>query len=197
MGSAVGGRLDELVRRDDDDEALGRRRDGLLARVRRAAPLHDPTRRRDLVGAVDRDVELRRAHPPRRTARPRGRARAPPLGRGDVATHRSDEPPPASAGRSRATVEPVPEPTRMPSSTSAAAASAATCFSRSLSTAEHLRSMSSRSPIALDGDVGRGVRRSELRIVRELPLQRQHRRDALTPVLLRGARIRTLSSTST
>ncbi len=50
-------RFDELVGRGDHDEAVGRRRDGLLARVRAAAALHEPARRRDLVGAVDRDVE--------------------------------------------------------------------------------------------------------------------------------------------
>ena len=49
--------LDELVRGDDHDEAVGRSGDRLLARVRGTASLHEPARGRDLVGAVDRDVE--------------------------------------------------------------------------------------------------------------------------------------------
>ena len=41
----------------DDDEAICRDRDEFLAGVRRAAAFDQPTVRRDLVGAVDRDVE--------------------------------------------------------------------------------------------------------------------------------------------
>ncbi len=41
----------------DDDEALGRRGDDLLAGVGAAASLDQPAVRRDLVGAVDREVE--------------------------------------------------------------------------------------------------------------------------------------------
>ena len=49
--------VDELVRRDDDDEALGRRRHDLLARVGAAASLYDPAVACDLVGAVHCDIE--------------------------------------------------------------------------------------------------------------------------------------------
>src|SRR5205823_707283 len=50
-------RLDELVGRGDDDEALRGGGDDLLARVRGAAALDQPAVGRDLVGAVDGDVE--------------------------------------------------------------------------------------------------------------------------------------------
>ena len=50
-------RVDDLVARGDHDEAVGRRRDDLLARVRAAAALDEPEVGRDLIGAVDRDVE--------------------------------------------------------------------------------------------------------------------------------------------
>ena len=50
--------LDGLVARRDHDEARGRGRDQLLARVRPPAALDQPRAGRDLVGAVDRDVEL-------------------------------------------------------------------------------------------------------------------------------------------
>ena len=130
--------LDELVRRDDDHEPRSRGRNRLLARVGRAATLHDPPRRRDLVGPVDRDVELcERAAPENdSTARPSPRA-ASSVAR-EVATHRRDRPLRARAGSRYATVEPVPSPTRIPSATSSAAASAASCFSRSLDTDELL-----------------------------------------------------------
>jgi hypothetical protein len=49
--------VDDLVRRRDHDEPLGRRRDDLLARMRAAAALDQPALGVDLVGAVDRDVE--------------------------------------------------------------------------------------------------------------------------------------------
>src|SRR5205823_14806500 len=79
-----GERLDELVRRGDDDEAVGRGGDDLLARVRRAAALDEPAVRRDLVGAVDRDVETververldRQTEPARRLLRPERRGDA-------------------------------------------------------------------------------------------------------------------------
>src|SRR5579859_5695828 len=52
--------------------------------------------------------------------------------RGDVAAHTISSDLLARAGSRYATVEPVPSPTVMPFSTSSAAASAATCFSRSV-----------------------------------------------------------------
>src|SRR5579859_619829 len=52
--------------------------------------------------------------------------------RGDVAAHAISSDLLARAGSRYATVEPVPSPTVMPFSTSSAAASAATCFSRSV-----------------------------------------------------------------
>src|SRR5207248_324520 len=48
----------ELLRRDDDDEAARGPRDDLLARMRGAASLDQPPRGIDLVGSVDRDVQL-------------------------------------------------------------------------------------------------------------------------------------------
>ena len=50
--------VDRLARVGDDDEALGRRGDDLLAQVGAAAALDQPAVGRHLVGAVDRDVEL-------------------------------------------------------------------------------------------------------------------------------------------
>ncbi len=50
-------RLDRLARVGDDDEALGRGRDDLLAQVGATAALDQPALGRHLVGAVDRDVE--------------------------------------------------------------------------------------------------------------------------------------------
>ena len=50
-------RVDDLVASGDHDEAVGRRGDDLLARVRAAAALDEPAVGLDLVGAVDRDVE--------------------------------------------------------------------------------------------------------------------------------------------
>ncbi len=50
-------RVDGLRRVSDDDEALRRGGDDLLARVRAAAALDEPSVGVDLVGAVDRDVE--------------------------------------------------------------------------------------------------------------------------------------------
>ena len=52
-----GDRVDRLRRVGDDDEALSRRGDDLLARVGAAPALDEPAVGRDLVGAVDRDVE--------------------------------------------------------------------------------------------------------------------------------------------
>ena len=102
-----------LSRRGDHDEAVGRRRDDLLARVRAAAALDEPAVGVDLVGAVDRDVEpvelLERLD------------REPERARGDLggdrrrdAAQSSARAPPAPAA-SEATVEPVPRPTRSPS----------------------------------------------------------------------------------
>ena len=60
-------RRDALVRGGDDDEPLGRGGDDLLAQLRAVAALHRPTIVRDLVGAVDRDVQslepIERLHP--------------------------------------------------------------------------------------------------------------------------------------
>ena len=110
-------RVDDLVARGDHHEAVGRGRDDLLARVRAAAALDDPVVGIDLVGAVDRDVEpvelLERLD------------REPERARGDLGGDRGgDAAQPsararASAGSSGATVEPVPSPTRLPSSISA------------------------------------------------------------------------------
>src|SRR5690349_11538863 len=50
--------LDRLARVADDDEALDRRGDDLLAQVGAAAALDQPAVGRHLVGAVDRDVEM-------------------------------------------------------------------------------------------------------------------------------------------
>src|SRR4051812_24245131 len=52
---------DQLVRGCDDHEALGGGGDHLLARVRAAATLYEPPRRRDLVGSVDRKIEAAEA----------------------------------------------------------------------------------------------------------------------------------------
>ncbi len=119
--------VDRLVGGADDDEAVRGRRDHLLAHVRPAAALDDPAVGSDLVGAVDHDVEplerLERLDRQRRApARPsRWRSTSP---RSAAAGCRL-----ASAGSRCATVEPVPSPTAIPSSTSSAAASAATRFS--------------------------------------------------------------------
>ncbi len=51
-------RGDDLLGRDDHDEPARRRGDDLLAGLRRAAALDEPAGRVDLVGAVDREVEL-------------------------------------------------------------------------------------------------------------------------------------------
>ena len=89
-------RVDDLVRRGDDDEARRRGRDDLLARVRAAAALDHPAVGRDLVGAVDGDVErverLERLDDEPELASAR-RSVA-----GDVATQRSVSPRSASAG---------------------------------------------------------------------------------------------------
>ncbi len=97
----------ELVRGDDDDEPVRCCRRDLLARVRAAAALDQPTFPRDLVCSVDCDVEAV-----------------------EGIEALDDEPElRARTGRRYSTVEPVPRPTRMPSSTSSAAASAAARFS--------------------------------------------------------------------
>src|SRR2546421_6143823 len=84
---------DGLLLRGDHDEDLRRRRDYLLARQRSASALHEPRTGVDLVGAVDRDVqiaqlvEVRQLEPQRKRGpfgRGRGRGaahvRQPPLG---------------------------------------------------------------------------------------------------------------------
>ena len=120
-----------LVRRDDDDEAARRRRDDLLAGVRGSAALDEPAVRGHLVGAVDRDVQLaelvERFH-----AQPELDRAAFSVAR-EVAAQRSVRPRAASAGSRWATVLPVPRPTRSPSATSRAAASAAARFCASVS----------------------------------------------------------------
>ena len=57
--SGIGGAdpVHGLGRVDDDDEPVGGRGDDLLAGVRSAAALDQPAVRRDLVGAVDREIE--------------------------------------------------------------------------------------------------------------------------------------------
>ena len=107
-----------------------RGRDDLLARVGAAAALDQPVVRGDLVGAVDRDVEaVEPVEGLHRDAELARRARSVAT---EVATQRrSLRPRAASAGSRWATVEPVPRPTVIPSSTSSAAASAASFFSRS------------------------------------------------------------------
>jgi hypothetical protein len=110
-------RLDRLARVHDDDEAGRRRRDDLLAQVGAAAPLDEPAVRGDLVRPVDRDVE---------TLQPGELPDLDPELAGGPLSPRA-----ASAGSRWATVEPVPRPTAMPSSTSSAAASAAAFFSAS------------------------------------------------------------------
>ncbi len=67
-------RVDRLARVGDDDEALGRRGDDLLAQVGAAAALDQPAVGGHLVGAVDRDVEAGRGC---RSPRPEFPARAP------------------------------------------------------------------------------------------------------------------------
>src|SRR5262245_5301900 len=116
------------------------------------------------------------------TARPSSRA-ADSVAR-EVAPHRNDSPRPARAGSRYATVDPVPSPTRMPSSTSATAASAARCFSRSLATDEILQVEVEERADRVDRDVRLRMRGEEIRIVRELPLQREHRGHAVAPVPL-------------
>ena len=120
--------LHGLRRVGDDDEALGGGGDDLLARVGAAAALDQPAVGRDLVGAVDREVE---AVERRRSPRPGcPSSLACSSVATEVATQRiSFSPRSAIAGSRKATVEPVPSPTVIPSSTSSAAASAASFFS--------------------------------------------------------------------
>ena len=56
-GTGGASSLYELVRGDDDDEAIGCRSDDLLACLRSAAALHEPAVSRNLVGSVNGDVE--------------------------------------------------------------------------------------------------------------------------------------------
>jgi hypothetical protein len=117
--------LDALVGRRDDDEAVASSRDDLLACVGPAAALDEPGVGRDLVGAVDGDVQpVALAEALER----RPSARAATSVCSDVAMQVMSSRRAARAGRKCATVVPVPSPTAMPSSTSSAAASAARRF---------------------------------------------------------------------
>ena len=113
--------LDELVRRDDDDEAIGCRCHGLLPRVGTTAALDEPSRRCHLIGAVDRDVQP--SERLRSGERLDLRARAPRAASsvaGDVATQRSDSPRRCERGqqiadrRSRCRGRPASRPRRAP-----------------------------------------------------------------------------------
>ena len=174
-GSAARSASTTLSDERDHHEAVGRRRDDLLARVRAAAALDEPAVGVDLVGAVDRDVEPvellerldRRARA--RARRPRWRPTSPRSG----ASARAP-PAPAAVG---ATVVPVPRPTRSPSRTSSAAASAAARFSASRS--------------AIDGDPERGGerlagRREPQAVVRDQRVGRRGHRLEADQVLARG-----------
>ena len=117
--------LDELVRRDDDDEPPGLPRRRPSRAWGGAASLHEPARggppglhRR----SPDRAAGSRRR---RRTLDPEPEpSRAVVSVATEVATQRRSSPRAARAGRRKATVEPILSPTSMPSSTSEAAASA-------------------------------------------------------------------------
>src|SRR5262245_29558118 len=104
----------------------------------------------------------------------------------EVATQRRSRPRDARAGSRNATVEPVPSPTVMPFSTSRAAASAATRFSFPSGTTERLQLQPRDVRDSRHRHVGRGVSGRDLRVVRELSLEREDGRHALAPVLLRG-----------
>ena len=122
-------RLDELVRGGDDDEAPRRGGDDLLARVGGAAALDEPAGGVDLVGPVDRDVQL--AEGVERLdveserpggllgGRRRGRAAQGQAALGERREQEGDR-------------QPVPRPTRAPSGTSRAAARAAASFRASM-----------------------------------------------------------------
>ena len=134
-------------------------RDDLLARVRAPAALDQPRPGGDLVGAVDRDVEL--VERLERLHREPG-ARAATTVAGDVATQRRRSPRAASSASSGATVVPVPRPTRMPSSTRPAAYPAASRFSAScvIGRSSRLRASARHAaamPAALDPDEQRLV----------------------------------------
>src|SRR5262245_52160953 len=105
---------------------------------------------------------------------------------GEVATQRSDSSRRASAGSRWATVDPVPRPTRIPSSTSSAAASAASRFSSSLGMHESRRIEVEQACDPVERHIRRGIASSELGIVRELPLKRQDCGDPMAPMLFRG-----------
>ena len=152
-GTGARDRVDGLGRVGDDDEALGGRGDDLLARVRAAAALDEPAVGRDLVGAVDRDVEPVEAL--ERLDRDPELAPAAASVRGDVATQRISSSRAASAGSRKATVEPVPRPTVIPSATSSAAASAAARFSASVSAAAMPGIQSKRNRVFGPDGVGR------------------------------------------
>ena len=137
--------IHRLARVGDDDEPVGGRRDDLLAQVRAAAALDQPAVRRDLVG---RRRSRCRGDPRSRTTRRRCRAPAPFRSvAGEVATQRIESWRAASAGSRKATVEPVPSPTFIPSSTSSAAASAATRFSVSVGDSSGTDVESKRCPV--------------------------------------------------
>jgi hypothetical protein len=121
--------LHELGGVGDHHEALGGGGDDLLAAVRRATSLDQPPVGRNLVGAVNGEIEavdlVERLDVETQRA-----------GGGFGARRRRNEAglgPRRAIARSRnATVEPVPRPTRMPSFTSSPAASAASRFSSSM-----------------------------------------------------------------
>ena len=113
-------RADQLLGTDDDHLPPRRRRHDPLAHERAVAPLHEIQVGRDLVRAVDGDVEQR---PPRRAPQrqPR-RARLPRrrLGRRHARDRQSRARPLAEARQERLRRAPGAEPDRAPSSTSAA-----------------------------------------------------------------------------
>ena len=120
-------RRHRLGRVADHHETVRRRGDDLLPRVRRPPALDEPSVRRHLVGAVDGEIEAV-DRPERLHLDPELAGGGLPCGARWPRTG-AVKPRLASAGSKNATVEPVPSPTVMPSSTSSAAASAAALFS--------------------------------------------------------------------
>ena len=120
--------LHPLLARGDDDEAVGRRGDDLLARVRPPPPLtsHGPGA---IWSAPSMAMSSSASSSNASTARPAARAAAAVAS--DVATQRTRRARSASAGMSAATVVPEPIPTRIPSSTRPAAYRAARRLSAS------------------------------------------------------------------
>ena len=102
--------LDELVRRDDDDEPLGCRGDGLLARVGGAASLHEPAEGADLSAPSIARSSRGIASTPANDSTLSPSSRAAVSVATEVATQRRSSSRAARAGRRKATVEPVPSP---------------------------------------------------------------------------------------